>query len=225
MTLLTDKKLVKKEPKYGIQIRCAVQRHWAAVPVLDVKRDAPNLAILKVCFIAQQGQHCHNQGKHLKAIWKHHQLLSTGFLEWLYVPWNWNDIIWHNMRFNFEFCCWAGCVKPTILSNAWRDHLPIRTQEVTKRVRERPRAWKDKTRGTQYPVLLAENPADVLDQHSPCGGCHFEAGGLLCARACRVLSRYLLLEAKECWSLSSPNCQKLFQHSQTISDVSKSDQE
>jgi len=47
MTLLTDKKLVKKEPKYGIQIRCAVQRHWAAVPVLDVKRDAPKLAILK----------------------------------------------------------------------------------------------------------------------------------------------------------------------------------
>lgn len=108
----------------------------------------------------------------------------------------------------------------TNATNARSDKKSPRTSE---NVRERGRI-RQEVPSTQYPVLT-ENPADVLDQHSPCGGCHFEAGGLLCARACRVLSRYLLLEAKECWSLSSPNCQKLFQHSQTISDVSKSDQE
>ena len=63
MTLLTDKKLVKKEPKYGIQIRCAVQRHWAAVPVLDVKRDAPNLAIFEGLFHCSTGTTLSQSGK------------------------------------------------------------------------------------------------------------------------------------------------------------------
>ena len=84
MTLLTDKKLVPREPKYGIQIRC----HWATVPVLNEYRCTEThiwrfVSLLNTdnTVIIRESRKAYDESS-----WKHHQLVFTGFLECRYVP-------------------------------------------------------------------------------------------------------------------------------------------